>query len=115
MRLALAAFVGFLAAGPALASPGQDAFNNRCADCHTLDNQSDSAPTLKGVYGRKIASVPGFDYSDALKAKTGTWDDANLNDFLASPQTFAKGTAMFGSAPDPTERQAIIDYLKTVK
>ena len=122
MRLALAAALLGLAATPTIAQPtastaasGQDAFNNRCADCHTLDSQSQSAPTLKGVYGRKIASLPDFAYSDALKAKTGIWDDANLNAFLASPQTFAKGTAMYGSAPDPTERQAIIDYLKTVK
>jgi len=115
MRLALA-LACCLVAAPALAATGQELFNQNCADCHTVDNQSQSAPTLKGVVGRKIASLPDFQYSDALKAKSGgVWDEAALNAFLADPQAFAKGTSMYGSAPDPTERQAIIDYLKTVK
>jgi len=102
--------------GPALAATGQDLFNANCADCHTLDANSDSAPSLKGVVGRKIASLANFQYSDALKAKQGqVWNDETLNAFLANPQGFAKGTTMFGGAPDPTQRQAIIDYLKTVK
>ena len=67
------------------------------------------------VVGRRIASLPDFAYSDALKAKQGVWNDAALNAFLADPQTFAPGTAMYGAAPDKGQRQAIIDYLKTVK
>jgi cytochrome c len=116
MRLALA-LACCLVAAPALAATGQELFNQNCADCHTMDAaSSSSAPGLKGVVGRKIASLTDFQYSDALKAKSGgVWDQAALNAFLADPQAFAKGTAMYGSAPDPTERQAIIDYLKTVK
>jgi len=114
--LHLIALIAALAGGPALAATGQDLFNANCADCHTLDGASDSAPSLKGVVGRKIASLSNFQYSDAVKAKAGqVWSDANLNAFLAAPQTFARGTSMFGGAPDPTQRQAIIDYLKTVK
>ena len=105
-----------LAGGAARAATGQDLFNANCADCHTLDGASDSAPSLKGVMGRKIASLSNFQYSDALKAKAGqAWTDAALNAFIAAPQAFAKGTSMFGGAPDPTQRQAIIAYLKTVK
>lgn len=116
MRLALA-LIAFLVAGPALAASGQDAFNDACADCHTTDAASSpTAPSLKGVVGRPIASLSDFQYSDALKAKSGwTWTDANLNAFLGDPKGFAPGTTMFGSAPDATQRQAIIDYLKTVK
>jgi cytochrome c len=114
--LPLVAVVVALAGGPAFAGAGQDLFNANCADCHTLDSASDSAPSLKGVVGRRIASLSNFQYSDALKAKAGqVWTDATLNAFLAAPQSFAKGTSMFGGAPDPTQRQAIIDYLKTVK
>jgi cytochrome c len=116
LALPLISVIIALAGGPAFAATGQDLFNANCADCHTLDGASDSAPSLKGVVGRKIASLANFQYSDALKAKAGqVWTDANLNAFLAAPQAFAKGTSMFGGAPDPTERQAIIDYLKTVK
>jgi cytochrome c len=104
-------------AAPALAATGEELFNNVCADCHALDPQAgQTAPPLRGVAGRKIASVPDFQYSDALKAKSAErWTDANLDAFIASPQTFAPGTAMYGGASDPDERKAIIDYLKTVR
>jgi cytochrome c2 len=119
MRLAPAAFAvaALLTAAPALAATGQALFNDDCGGCHMLDatSQGATAPTLKGVYGRKIASLGDFQYSDALKAKQGVWDEASLNAFLADPQAFAKGTIMYGGAPDPAERKAIIDYLKTVK
>jgi len=113
MRLVLS-LMFVLVAGPALAAPaGADAFNDACADCHSADA---TAPSLKGVVGRKIASLADFQYSDALKAKSGgSWTEANLNAFLADPKTFAPGTTMFGGAPDATQRQAIIDYLKTMK
>jgi cytochrome c len=110
------AFMLLLAATPALAETGQALFNDKCADCHTTGAAStDSAPSLKGVVGRPVASLKDFAYSDALKAKGGTWTEAALDAFLAAPQTYAPGTSMFGGAPDPGDRKAIIDYLKTVK
>jgi|SRR6185312_4907009 len=116
MHIALAAILA-LAASPALAATGQQLFNDNCAACHTTGAASTpDAPTLKGVFDRKIASLPDFQYSDALKAKQGgVWDDAALEVFLANPQTFAPGTQMYGGAPDPAGRKAIIEYLKTVK
>jgi len=92
-------------------------FGDQCASCHGAgDSPGDGlAPSLKGVYGRKIAGLPDFAYSDALKAKEGVWDDQTLDAFLADPQTNVPGTAMFGSAPDPVQRHAIIELLKTLK
>jgi cytochrome c len=116
MRLAIVIVVASLAAGPALAATGQDIFNDKCGSCHTVDDTSDTAPTLKGVVGRKIASVAGYPYSDALKAKSAlTWTEDNLNSFVTAPNTFAPGTQMPVSEPDAATRKAIIDYLKTVK
>jgi len=116
MRAALLALVFAALASPSLAATGQDLFNSSCGDCHALDPAAgQSAPPLRGVVGRKIASAPDFQYSDALKAKTGTWTDANLDAFLASPQAFAPGTQMYGGASDPGERKAIIDYLNAAK
>ena len=115
MRAALALAFAALAS-PALAATGQDLFNSSCGDCHALDAAAgQSAPPLRGVVGRKIASAPDFPYSDALKAKAGTWTDASLDAFLAAPQAFAPGTQMYGGASDPNERKAIIDYLNSVK
>jgi len=115
MRAVLALLLS-LAAAPAFAADGQALFNDKCSDCHTPGPASgETAPSLKGVVGRKIAGLSDFQYSAALKAKGGVWTEASLNAFLADPKTFAPGTAMFGGASDPAERQAIIDYLKTVQ
>ena len=115
MRLVFALLLA-AAATPALAATGQDVFNDKCGDCHTVDAASGSAPSLKGVVGRKIASLGDFQYSDALKAKAGgVWTEAALDAFLADPKAYAPGTQMFGSAPDPSDRKAIIDYLKSVQ
>lgn len=116
MRRVLSLVFLALAAAPAFAAAGEDAFNDQCADCHSTDAASTpTAPSLKGVLGRKIAGLSDFHYSDALKAKEGSWTDASLNAFLTDPKAFAPGTVMYGGAPDATQRQAIIDYLKTVK
>jgi cytochrome c2 len=105
-----------LAAGPALAADGQDAFTDQCASCHTLNGVSTpSGPSLKGVVWRKIADLPDFAYSAALKAKVGTWSPDQLDAFLRNSQAFAPGTDMFFDVQDPAARKAIIDYLGTVK
>lgn len=81
-----------------------------CSGCH-----ASFAPTLKGVAGRKIASVEGASYSDALKAKSSdTWTDANLDAFLKDPNTFAPGNMMGVGVPDDKARADIIAYLKTL-
>jgi cytochrome c len=114
MRLALS-LVFALTSAPALAASGQASFNDKCGDCHTLDPPSGTAPALKGVVGRKVASLTDFQYSDALKAKGGTWTEAALDAFIADPKTYAPGTVMFAGAPDAADRKAIIDYLKSAK
>ena len=114
MRLILALSLA-LAASSAFAAPPQDVFNDKCGDCHTLDPPSGTAPALKGVVGRKVASLTDFQYSDALKAKGGVWTEAAIDAFIADPKTYAPGTVMTAGAPDPADRKAIIDYLKSVK
>ncbi len=114
MRLALALLLTF-AAAPAFGATGQDIFNDKCGDCHTVDPPSGTAPALKGVVGRKVASLTDFQYSDALKAKGGTWTEPALDAFIANPKAYAPGTAMTAGAADPADRQAIIAYLKSVQ
>jgi cytochrome c2 len=117
MRLAFALVLAMVAA-PALAQPsGKALFDGNCADCHGLDAASTyTAPTLKGVVGRKIAGLTDFNYSGGLKTKAGgTWTDATLDAFLADPKAFAPGVQMFAAEPDPAKRKAIIDYLKSVQ
>jgi cytochrome c len=103
----------------ATATPAQGAalFEDECARCHGEggDGGEGLAPPLTGVFGRAVAGAPDFGYSDALKAKGGVWTAAALDVYLGDPQAFAPGAAMDDNAPDPGQRRAIIEYLKTLK
>jgi cytochrome c len=111
LRMTAAALALTLAAGPALAQDGAQLFNMQCKMCH---GGSPMGPALTGVAGGPIAAK-SFAYSPALKAKGGTWTDANLDAYLKAPATFAPGTKMLISVGSEPNRKAIIDYLKTLK
>jgi cytochrome c len=70
---------------------------------------------LYGVIGRKAASVPDFDYSEAMRATDRTWDAQSVESFLAAPRQFVPGTRMELPVPDPAIRRALIDFLSTAK
>jgi len=87
----------------------------RCAACHdwTRGGPNKIGPNLYGVVGRPRASHPGFDYSPAMKAKTGNWSYADLFQFLKQPQVFIPGTKMtFGGLPRPQDRLDVIAFLR---
>jgi cytochrome c len=43
-----------------------------------------------------------------------TWDERELDKFLANPITYVLGTKMVASFPNAQERQNVIAYLKTL-
>lgn len=111
-RLAAAAVLFTLTAGaPALAADGAQLFNMQCKMCHA---GGPMGPSLAGVAGAPVASKT-FAYSPGLKAKGGTWTDANLDAFLKAPSAFAPGTKMMISVANAENRTAIVGYLKTLK
>lgn len=117
MRL-FAAFAILAVPALAHAQDGRALFAARCAACHAPNaaKSSPAAPKIGGVAGRKIASLPDYAYSTALRGKSGqAWTDANLDAYLTAPATFASGTKMFVAVPKPDERHAVIGYLKTLK
>ena len=98
----------------ALAADGSALFDEQCASCHVLtDANSDLAPSLKGVVWRPLAVLRDFNYSGALKSKGGSWSPDRLDSFLKDSQAFAPGAGMYLAVPDPADRKAIVDYLKT--
>jgi cytochrome c len=103
-----------LAAGDATA--GQAVFNSRCAVCHTTEpGVNKIGPSLAGIVGSKAGTVPGFNFSPAMKNAGITWDDAELDKFLANPAGDVHGTKMFVNLPSESDRQNVIAYLETLK
>jgi cytochrome c len=95
---------------------GEKRFRAVCGTCHTLDPAKTSiGPHLKGVIGRKAASVPGYAYSSAMKKITWVWDAQRLDPYLAQPAKVVPGTKMLNLVANPRDRADIIAYLATVK
>jgi cytochrome c len=94
--------------------PGAEVFR-ACVACHTLsaDGGPRAGPTLAGLYGRKIASLPGYNFSEALKKLQIVWTPETVAKlFELGPATYTPGTKMpeqrIGS---PDDRQALTDFL----
>lgn len=90
-----------------------EALYEACAACHVAHGDTPSVgPSLKGIHGRRIASLPGYEYSEALRRLGGTWTRQRLDAFLKDPAGFAPGTTMmFGGIADPRGRTSLVDYL----
>ncbi len=86
-----------------------------CVACHTLspDEGNRAGPTLAGIFGRKIATLPGYNFSEPLKHLDIVWTPETVSKlFEIGPATFTPGTKMpqqiIGSAED---RKALVDFL----
>ena len=115
---AIAATVFFM--GPALAegdaAKGEKVFV-ACKACHDVEKGVNKVgPTLKGIVGRKVASLPDYKYSDAMTAKGAegaVWDEATLATYLPNPKAFVPKTKMaFAGVKKPEQVADLIAYLK---
>jgi cytochrome c len=87
-----------------------------CELCHNFGKGQGAkiGPDLYGVVGRKVASEEGFTYSDALKAKGGTWTFDALNVWLTNPRADVPGTLMtFAGIDNEKQRANVIAYLNS--
>lgn len=101
------------AQGAADVTAGKALYEAKCGACHSVDANR-IGPKHRGVVGRKVASVPDYDYSPALKKLGGVWTPARLDKWLQGPQAMAPGSKMTLSVPDPVARREIIAYLASV-
>jgi cytochrome c len=95
--------------------PGAEIYR-ACVACHTLspDEGNRAGPTLAGIFGRKIASLPGYNFSEALKQLDIVWTPETVAKlFELGPAAYTPGTKMpeqrIGSAE---ERKALTDFLQ---
>jgi cytochrome c len=88
-----------------------------CVACHTFNEGGPAGvgPNLYNVPGGPHAHMPGFNYTAGMKAKTGPWTFAELNEWLYKPAAYVPGTRMiFPGIPNAQTRANVIDYLRTL-
>jgi cytochrome c len=86
-----------------------------CIACHTLtpDEGNRAGPTLYRIFGRRIATQPGYNFSDALKQLDIVWTPETVAKlFEVGPTQYTPGTKMpeqtIGSVED---RAALVEFL----
>lgn len=115
-RLLVAGALSICLLTPVMAAPdaarGEQIYV-RCQACHALTYDR-VGPRHCGLIGRTAGSVPGFDYSAAMKNSHIVWNEKTLDRFLASPLKMVPGTAMtYDGVRDARDRADLISYLKS--
>jgi cytochrome c len=90
----------------------------QCRTCHAIAKGAPNltGPNLYGVFGTKAAQIPGFEFSDDLKAANLTLDAPTLDKWITNPRALAPQTKMtFAGLPGAQDRYDIIAYLATQK
>lgn len=88
-----------------------------CVACHALTREDGprAGPTLAGIMGRRIATAPGYRYSEALKGMDIVWDARTIAQlFEVGPARYTPGTRM----PEQTinrveDREALVKFLES--
>src|SRR5215813_10501619 len=83
---------------------GQALYQAKCTGCHSVDTDR-IGPRHRNVVGRKVASVPGYAYSPALKKLGGVWTPDRLDRWLSGTQKMAPGSKMYLEIDDATQRR----------
>jgi len=105
LALLMTAFALPLSVQAADAELGEQIFKKRCAVCHNpLTHQRKIGPGLQGVYERESESG------------IGKLTESRLHEWLENPKSLKPKTRMpkYGAMRDEVNRQAVIDFLKTL-
>jgi cytochrome c len=90
----------------------------QCQACHTFEKGGPNrvGPNLWNIVGSpRGEGRGGFDFSDAMKKKGGTWTYDELSKFLTDPRSYIPGTKMtFAGLKRDGQRADVIAYLRTL-
>ncbi len=106
--------IGALADGDA--QVGATVFS-RCSACHQVGPGASNAvgPHLNGIMGRPLASVQGYDYSDALASRRGEfWNRDLVASYIADPARFiGERSTMPAQRLRPSQVANLLAYLES--
>jgi len=87
-----------------------------CAACHSLSagGENRAGPSLHGLFGRRIATAPGYNFSEALKRLEIVWSAETIGKlFEVGPSRYTPGTKMPEQiVADPGDREALVRFLE---
>ncbi len=121
-----------LVAGVALAAlsvfPAQGAYAGpeaKCKACHKFSDKNNVGPGLKGVFGRKAGTHPGYKYkfTKYIKGEAWTWNEENLRAWINNSKKAVKKltgnkkakTKMPAQHVKGADADALIAFLKGLK
>ncbi len=97
----------------------------KCKACHKFTEKNNVGPGLKGVFGRKAGTQPGFKYkfTKYIKGDAWTWNEENLRAWIDNSKKAVK--KLTGNKKAKTKMQpqhvtgadadAVIAFLKSLK
>jgi cytochrome c len=89
-----------------------------CAACHTLTREDGNraGPTLHGVFGRRIGTAAGYNFSPALTQMDIVWNAETISRlFEIGPNAYTPGTKMpEQTIPSAEDRRALVEWLERV-
>jgi cytochrome c len=96
---------------------GKAIFQRICQNCHSNEiGVNKVGPSLWSVIGREAGTVPGFEYSEAMKSNKTAWTASSLDAYLADPRGDIHGVKMFFKGLSAAKDRAdVIAYLETLK
>ena len=86
-----------------------------CVACHTLsaDEGNRAGPSLHGIFGRRIATLPGYNFSEALKRLDIVWTPETIARLLeVGPAAYTPGTKMPEQRVGAEDREALVRFLE---
>jgi len=94
---------------------GNRVFRTQCLGCHSVaPGENRAGPSLAGLFGREAGTLPGYNYSQAMKDADILWSPETLDEFLQGPRELVPGTKMVLWPLDDRPRRQLITYLKSL-